>query len=156
MPAQTSVAEAERSLEGLFRLSSSRRMYVRQTAAVGVPVSRAGYALLRSLEEAEQLTSSELATYCSMDLAATGRQIATLEAEGLVIRSPSSIDGRVSVVRITEAGRRVYSAIAALRVSHLERVLADWSEPDRQRLSELVDRLVHDLQTAPLPLATES
>ncbi len=131
-------------------------MYARQTATVGVPVSRAGYALLRSLAESEVLSSTELARLCSMDLAATGRQIATLEADGLVTRSASTSDGRVSVVRITDPGRRVYEDIVALRVSHLTRVLADWAEPDRQRLGALVDRLVNDLQTVPLPPAQES
>ena len=52
MPTAESVAETERSLERLFRLTVNRAIHHRQTAAIGVEVTRAGYAILRTLADA--------------------------------------------------------------------------------------------------------
>src|SRR5829696_8310573 len=102
------VAAAELALERLFRLTVSRKMHTRQSAAVGAFVSRAGYAVLRSIHEADELTLGELARQCSMDPAAAGRQVKVLEDDGLVERSTAEDDARVTVVRLTDDGRDVY------------------------------------------------
>jgi DNA-binding MarR family transcriptional regulator len=146
---RNSVAAAEVALERLFRLTVSRQMDTRQSAAVGAVVTRAGYALLRSLSESSELAVTELARRCSMDPAACGRQLQALDREGLITRTAGVDDGRVIVVQLTEAGRKVYERIVAVRNEHMEQVLADWPEADRVALSELVDRLVEDLKTTP-------
>ncbi|MCU1375276.1 MAG: hypothetical protein JWO68_2562, partial [Actinomycetia bacterium] len=46
------VAAAEHALERLFRLTVNRKVHTRQSAAVGADVTRAGYAVLRSIHEA--------------------------------------------------------------------------------------------------------
>jgi DNA-binding MarR family transcriptional regulator len=143
------IAEVERALERLFRLTVSRRMHTRQSAAVGTVVTRAGYAALRSLDAAPELSLGELARECSMDPAAAGRQVRQLEAEGLVEKAPSDGDGRVTVVRLTPAGRDVYRRIVAVRTNHMSEVLAGWSARDRASLARLVDRLVDDLRAVP-------
>ena len=149
------VAEAEEALEQLFRLTVSRKMYARQSAAVGAVVSRAGYAVLRCLDQAGPLAVGELAARCSMDPAAAGRQVRALEEEGFVARTAGADDGRVSVVDLTDAGRGVYARIVAVRTQHLEAVLDDWSDTDRAALTRLVDRLVADLKSVPFRPVTE-
>jgi DNA-binding MarR family transcriptional regulator len=144
-----SVAEAEVALERLFRLTVSRQMDSHQAAAVGAVVTRAGYALLRSLSESPELAVTELARRCSMDPAACGRQLQALDREGLITRTAGVDDGRVIVVQLTAAGRTVYQRIVAVRNDHMERVLADWPEADRVALASLVGRLVEDLKSTP-------
>src|SRR3954468_13168389 len=73
---------AEHALERLFRLNANRRLQPQQTASVGVDVSRVGYAILRSVDEAGELTLGEVARECSMDPAAVSRQVKLLEDEG--------------------------------------------------------------------------
>ncbi|MCU0270943.1 MAG: MarR family transcriptional regulator [Acidimicrobiales bacterium] len=143
------VVAAEQALERLFRLTSNRTVHARQAAAVGVEVTRAGYAVLRSVDEAGQSALGEVARECSMDPAAVTRQIRALERHGLLERVAHDGDARVIVVRLTAAGRDVYRRIVTLRTAYLADVLADWSVQDRATLARLVDRLVDDLRAAP-------
>lgn len=151
------VADAERSLERLFRLAANRKAYARQAAAVGAVVARPGYAVLRSIAEAGELSMGDLARECAMDPAATGRQVRSLEEDGLVERTTGSDDGRIVVVRLTQAGRAVLQRIVEVRTGHLSKVLAGWSDDDRKELVRLVDRLVDDLRVVPFkPAGRES
>jgi DNA-binding MarR family transcriptional regulator len=143
------VTAAEHALERLFRLTANRRVHTKQTAAVGVDVTRAGYAVLRCVHEAGELSLGEVATECSMDPATAGRQVRALEGDGLVERAAADADGRVTVVRLTDEGRDVYRRIVAVRTAYLGDVLAGWSAADRTTLARLVDRLVDDLTAVP-------
>jgi DNA-binding MarR family transcriptional regulator len=142
------VVAAEHALERLFRLTVSRKVHTRQSAAVGAVVTRAGYAVLRCVEEAGELSLGELARQCSMDPAAAGRQVKALEDDGFVERE-SGVDARVTVVRLTPEGRDVYEKIVAVRTRHMSEVLSAWPSTDRQALARLVDRLVDDLRAVP-------
>jgi DNA-binding MarR family transcriptional regulator len=144
--APDNIAAAEHALERLFRLTMSRKLHTRQSAAVGADVTRAGYAVLRYVEEAGSPTLGDIARECAMDPAAAGRQVRTLEDDGFVERSTTTDDGRVTVVRLTRSGRAVYRRIVEIRHAYMNKVLADWSATDRATLARLVDRLVDDLK----------
>jgi DNA-binding MarR family transcriptional regulator len=142
------VGAVERSLEQLFRLTVNRRMHQRQTEAVGAEVTRAGYAILRCLDDAGELSLGDLARDCSMDPGAASRQVRQLEDAGLLARAGTD-DGRVVVLRPTARGRDVYRRIVAIRSAHMSEVLAGWTATERAQLSQLVDRLVDDLKATP-------
>jgi DNA-binding MarR family transcriptional regulator len=134
----------ERALEGLFRLGANRRFNARQTARVGAVVTRAGYALLRSLSDNRQLNLRQLADATHMDAATASRQVNQLVDEGLVDRRAAA-DARAIVLSLTPRGADVYERIVAYRLQHLAGVLESWSEQDRGTLSVLVNRLTADL-----------
>lgn len=140
-------AAVERALERLFRLSMGRREQALQSAAVGVEVTRAGYAVLRSLDDAGHSTMGELARTCAMDPASAARQVQALVDHGLVERAPGESDRRVSIVRLTPEGRRAYRKIVELRIRIMDEVLAEWPVAEREQLAALVERLVDDLAT---------
>ena len=121
MPADdpASIADVERSLERLFRLTVNRAVHHRQTAAIGVDVTRAGYAILRTLADSGDLPMGRLARRCSMDPAAANRQVRALEDAELVERVTDPDDARLVVARLTPTGRRVS------RVSRVSRSTAD-------------------------------
>ena len=146
----TTVADAERSLERLFRLTVNRAAHHRQTEAIGVDVTRAGYAILRTLADSGDLPMGRLARRCSMDPAAANRQVRALAEAGLVERVTDPDDARLAVARLTPTGRRTHDRIVALRVEQMTDVLTDWSDHDRAELVRLVDRLVADLRATPL------
>lgn len=148
--------EVERSLERLFRLSMGRRMLTRQTDAVGAAVSRAGYAVLRMLDDESPLAMGDLAARCHMDPAVAARQVGTLEKTGLVRRSAHRGDGRVRLIEPTDRGVEVYHRIVEMRTEFMSRVLARWSTEDRRELVRLVDRLVDDLQHQPFASEEDS
>ena len=156
-PAPTDVEQAEEALERLFRLTAGRSLYRRQSEAVGVEVTRAGYGVLRTLDEAGPLGTTELAKRCAMDPGATVRQVKAMEGDGLVSRTTGTDDARVTVVALTDAGCDVYRRIVEVRTAHLAQVLADWTDADRATLARLVDRLVEGLSTVPFrPTPKES
>jgi DNA-binding MarR family transcriptional regulator len=135
----------ERALEGLFRMSGNRRFDARQTEAVGASVTRAGYALLRSLADNGPLSLRALAEASRMDTATASRQINQLVDDELVQREAGENDGRVVVLTLTRRGRQVYQRIVAYRLAHLSRVLDGWTDKDRRTLGTLVNRLTEDL-----------
>jgi DNA-binding MarR family transcriptional regulator len=142
----------ERSLEGLFRLGANRRFDARQSAAVGAVVTRAGYAVLRSLSDLGPTTLRQVASACAMDGATASRQVMALVDEGLVLRRASDDDGRTVELSLTERGREVYERIVRYRLGHLANVLEDWSDEDRAVLATLVGRFAADLARTPAPL----
>jgi len=144
------IAQAELALERLFRLTVNRRVHAKQTAIVGADVTRAGYAILRTLAESGELPMGQLARRCSMDPAAANRQVRSLEDDELVERMHDADDGRLSVARLTAKGRRVYERIVALRIEHMTDVLDGWSTDDKANLIRIVDRLVIDLRSTPI------
>jgi len=145
----TDLGDVERSLERLFRLAMGRKVHSRQTERVGASVSRAGYAVLRTLDAEGSQAMGELARACSMDPAVAARQVAALERDRLVRRDGHGADGRVRVVELTPEGRDVYRRIVGMRTAFLGRVLDGWTATEREHLAEVVDRLVDDLQHVP-------
>ena len=139
----------QRALEQLLRLSASRRVHAKQAAAAGVVVSQPGYLLLRRIQEEGPLSLGDLARLTEMDPAAAGRQVRQLEDEGLVARSSSRGDGRVSLVSVTLKGVMVRQRIAEVLEGHMCDVLEKWSPRDRHQFAILLDRFVEDLRATP-------
>ncbi len=148
VPAEGDVDAIERALEQLLRLNASRKVHARQVAAAGVRISPPGLTLLRRIQEEGPLPLGELARRTEMDPAAAGRQIRQLEEDGFVHRGPSAEDGRVTVVRVTPAGRDARRRISEVIGRHMESVIATWSAADRADLAILLTRLVDDLRSA--------
>ena len=136
----------QRSLDTLLRLNASRWVHATQAAAAGVVVSQPGNLLLRRLDDDGPLPLGELARLTHMDPAAAGRQVRALEADGLVARSTSPDDARVTVVALTPRGRAARRRILAVQDRHLLDVLDAWSPRDREQLARLLGRFVDDLQ----------
>jgi DNA-binding MarR family transcriptional regulator len=143
---EADLARTQRALEQLDRLHASRNGHAGLTAAAGVDLSRAAYAVLRRIDEHGPRPLGELARATGMDAASTGRQVRKLEELGFVDRAPSTADARVVVVDVTPAGRDARRRIADVLDAHLRDVLDQWSPEDRRALGELLQRLVDDFR----------
>lgn len=137
--------DLERALEGLFRLGANRRFDARQAAEVGAVVTRAGYAVLRSLHDGGTLSLREVAEASAMDSPTASRQVVQLEQEGLVERRTAEGDARAVELRLTPKGRKVYDKVVQYRLKVLTHALADWPARDRAELQRLAARLAADL-----------
>jgi DNA-binding MarR family transcriptional regulator len=137
--------DLERALEGLFRLGANRRFDTRQAAEVGAVVTRAGYAVLRSLADGGTLSLREVAAASAMDSPTASRQVVQLEQEGLVERRTAEGDARAVELTLTRKGRTVYDKVVQYRLKVLTRALADWSAKDRADLQRLAAKLATDL-----------
>src|SRR5215213_9169606 len=110
-----------------------------------------GWALLFPLERDGDQRCSSLAGKAGIDVSVASRQLAVLERAGYVERRPDPLDGRASLLSLTPAGVEAIAATRALRQDWALGALAGWDEDDARTLSDLLDRLVADLESAGMP-----
>jgi DNA-binding MarR family transcriptional regulator len=145
--------------EALDRVTSSiarlvrtgRHLSTRAAAQLYGELPSFGWALLLPLEQDGAQRCSALAQRAGIDVSVASRQIAVLERAGHVQRQPDPVDGRASLLSLTAAGVDAIAATRALRQEWAHTALASWDEDDARTLSDLLDRLVADLETAGTP-----
>jgi len=109
-----------------------------------------GWGLLVPLERDGDQRCSALAAQAGVDVSVASRQLAVLERSGYVERRPDPQDGRASLLRLTDSGAGALAAARDLRSDWALTALAGWDEADARQLTDLLDRLVSDLETAGL------
>lgn len=150
MPDATDATDAvTEAIQTLFRLGSSRRIHQQQAAAAGVAISPLALRVLEWALEAQSTTPGELAARLDLDPGAVTRLLRQLEDAGLVVRSRSSEDGRVSTVAATDAGRQAFGRFRDVIWDQVRRSLSEWQADDLAALADLLARLVHDVQEEP-------
>ena len=107
-----------------------------------------GWAMLMPLQRDGDQRCSALAQQVGVDVSVASRQLAVLERLGYVERRPDPQDGRASLLRLTPAGAAALDGARAHRAEWALGALAGWDESDARQLSDLLDRLVADLETA--------
>ena len=76
----------------------------------------------------------ELAGQLGRDHSTISRQMTKLETAGLLERLASQSDGRMRTARLTAQGLAAFASLGAARLRLLDRVLADWTDSDREAL----------------------
>ena len=133
-------------LSALVRVG--RHLSVRAADSLYGDLPSYGWAMLIPLEQGGEQRCSALAYAAGIDVSVASRQVAALERAGYVERRPDPRDGRASLLRLTETGAAALATTRALRNGWAASALADWDEDDAVRLSELVERLLGDLEHA--------
>jgi DNA-binding MarR family transcriptional regulator len=144
---------------GLSQLiRAGRHLSVRAADSLYGDLPSYGWAMLIPLEQGGEQRCSALASAVGIDVSVASRQVAALERAGYVERRPDPKDGRASLLRLTGAGAAALATTRALRDDWAASALSRWDEDDAVRLSELVERLIEDLdasaRTAGRPTAT--
>lgn len=135
----------EEAVVRLVRGSASPKVQSAISLAVGAPVERSTYVLLRALAPSAELSVSVLAAAVGLDASTVSRQVTSLERQGLVRRSDVPGDRRRSNVAITDAGVELLRKIQAARHELFGEVLSDWLPQDLATLAPLLERLALDL-----------
>lgn len=147
MPGSTD--EVTAAIQALFRLGGSRRIHQQQSAAAGVSLSPQALRVLERAVQAGSTTPGGLAERLDLDRGAVTRLLRQLEEAGLVTRSRSAEDGRVSTVEPTPAGIDAFGRVRDVIWDQVRRALADWPDDDVAALAALLGRLVTDVQRHP-------
>jgi DNA-binding MarR family transcriptional regulator len=134
------------SLETLLRLHASRKVVKLQGDVLQRQVSQPGLTVLRRLDADGPLPMGELARATNMDGGAAARLASSLEAEGLLVRTPSPDDGRVSIVRVSAAGARLSQQLSALLHQHMLDSLAGWTTEEIETFADSLGRFVTSLR----------
>ena len=87
------------------------------------------------------LSANEVAQRTAMDKVAVSRAVARLLEAGRLDREIHGDDRRRSVLRLSEAGYRIYDEVAPLALAFERRLLAGIDDAERAVLFRLLDRL---------------
>ena len=142
-------ATRDRLTAGIARLlRSGRHLSARAAESLHGELPSFGLALLLPLERDGEQRCSALAAQAGVDVSVVSRQVASLERAGHVERRPDPHDGRASLIGLTPAGAAAVAQTRAVRSEWAAEALADWTEDEAARLSELLERLAADLDRA--------
>jgi DNA-binding MarR family transcriptional regulator len=103
-------------------------------------LDRAEYLLLRALDETGPMRISALATRLGLDPSTAGRQVAVLQAGGLVEREPDPADRRCTVVTPTVQGLARMRDMRERRTERITELLTDWSDEDLRTFDTILDK----------------
>jgi DNA-binding MarR family transcriptional regulator len=109
----------------------------------GLTVSK--YTALSILSEKPGLSNAQLARRTYVTPQSMNEVLASLEADGLIVRSPAANHGRVVEVALSPKGQEVLASCDRA-VGHMENaMLADLDEDARRALREMLLSCVHRL-----------
>jgi len=124
---------------GMF-LRRATRLHERRGDQPGHGLDRAAYMLLSRLMTDGPARLSALAGDMCVDLSVVSRQVAALEAAGLVTRAPDPGDRRASLISVSAAGTALFTRRREQFRALLLRLLADWSPDERVEFARLLGR----------------
>jgi DNA-binding MarR family transcriptional regulator len=133
--AVTAVADSVRDLMRAMRKSKAR-----MTAGGHDDVESATQAVLHVIAAGGPMRASELAGCVHSDLSTVSRQAAGLVADGLLERRADPVDGRASLLALTEPGEAAVAAREASRLAFFARVLDGWTEDDLRQFAGLLSQ----------------
>jgi DNA-binding MarR family transcriptional regulator len=102
--------------------------------------------VLAFLEETDGLGVSALADYTVTDQSTLSRALQQMERRGLVARRAGATDKRFIEVHISSRGRALFAQILPLALKLRDRALAGLTDADRDRLLDLLSRILVNLQ----------
>ncbi|MGV9253563.1 MarR family winged helix-turn-helix transcriptional regulator [Streptomyces sp. NPDC003697] len=103
-------------------------------------LSLVSYTLLGHLEERGGCRATDLAAHYVLDKSTVSRQVAALERAALIERRQDPEDHRVSVLHLTDTGRRILGQVTDSRRAAFRERLAGWPEEDLERFAAYLTR----------------
>ncbi|WP_332642642.1 MarR family winged helix-turn-helix transcriptional regulator [Aeromicrobium sp.] len=98
-------------------------------------------ALLYTLKCRGAMRLSDIADAMKLDASTVSRHVQQLGDREFIERGPDPVDGRASLIRLTEAGRVGLKFSFEQRRAILAEALADWNDEDREQLRIQLSRL---------------
>ncbi|WP_327068920.1 MarR family transcriptional regulator [Kitasatospora sp. NBC_01250] len=128
----------EREVAVMFRRGRARS--AEMSRLVHPKLEGLAYSLLAHLAEAGQVRVTDVGAHFGVGKATISRQIKALEELGLVARESDPLDGRVSLVSLTEDGARRYLRAHEYRITTFRAMLADWEPAELRQFARLLAR----------------
>lgn len=128
-----------------FLLRQAQKVHLHDAAGPRL-LDRSAYTMLGHLHDQGPSRPTDLADAFRLDLSTVSRQVATLQAAGLVRRHQDPADRRAFLLATTPAGADALRRTRAHRRQRLREVLASWPETDVDLLADLLERFNADLR----------
>lgn len=122
----------------LLHISTRPKAQVIDTARIG-PY---GAMVLMTIADNEPLPVLELAKHLERDKAQMTRSVQLLERNGLAKRTPSTEDGRVSLIQLTEAGHALALAFRELVAEVLEEKCSGLDTAELEQFSRTLRKIL--------------
>lgn len=140
----------ETSLDIIQRELTAVARRARATAARMHPeLSLVSYTILAHLEEQQGCRATDLAAHYLLDKSTVSRQVAALEALGLIERRVDPADHRVQVLHLAPHGVEVLTAARERRRGTFQERLAQWEPADLERFAAYLTRYNEDAAKHP-------
>ncbi|SFE98742.1 DNA-binding transcriptional regulator, MarR family [Paenibacillus catalpae] len=117
-------------LESQISLFVRRAEAVRLSNIMGKEMDRSSYLILQFLEKAGAAGIKTISTTFQLDISTVSRQIAALEAKGLISRLTDPNDARISLLQLTEEAPALLAEVRASREAFFKELLTDWDEEE--------------------------
>jgi DNA-binding MarR family transcriptional regulator len=104
-------------------------------------LDRASYLILFTLEAGGPSSINALAMTLGLDGSTVTRQVAAMEADGLIAREADPRDRRTSIVRATAHGLDRMREVRARRQARIGILLGEWTPEERSSLARLLGKL---------------
>ncbi|MGW5075536.1 MarR family winged helix-turn-helix transcriptional regulator [Rhodococcus sp. NPDC004095] len=146
------------SPESASNLIESMRGLVRQARTVAARGSHRGMlppplgALLAHIACAEGNRPSMLAEDLRVTQSALSRQIAHAESLGYVVRTPDPLDGRASLLTLSEEGANALQVHREVMLEWARSAMADWTDEEVDDLTARLERLRGAVGSVPSPV----
>ena len=136
-------APAQELLEGVSSLIRAVRCVEHRHLAFDGGLRRADASVLKVLLRDGEQRGGELAAKLGVDASVVSRQLAALEADGLVSRRPDPADARVGLVSLAPRGKAELETLYASYTQHLRAALADLDDDAMLAAADTMQRIAH-------------
>ncbi|UAK25534.1 MarR family winged helix-turn-helix transcriptional regulator [Sphingomonas nostoxanthinifaciens] len=139
--------ELHRSLIDIAGVMNRPERDAELLAKAGLSLERALFPLLVSVERRGPIGVGDLADGIGRDYTTVSRQVARLEALGLVERRPSATDKRVNEAVVTPSGKTATDALDIAREDMAVAMFQDWERRDFDDLVRLMRMLAETMES---------
>src|SRR5689334_14538301 len=141
-------ATAQELMEGVSALIRAVRCIEHKHLMPGNGLRRADASVLKVLMTDGEQRGKEIAAKLGVDASVVSRQLATLEADGLVSRRPDPADARVGLVRVSDDGKARLEAMYSAYTKQLRSALADFDDEALGEAAGVLKRLARAVTEA--------
>jgi DNA-binding MarR family transcriptional regulator len=145
-PPQLIDSSVQQALGVVARRAKDLALHEQLGERVGYPLEGPYYGTLSRLGTSGTVTVSELAALLNLELSTVSRRVRVLEERRLVERAAGT-DRRMSYLRLTAEGQRMFSALEKGWRLMLSEVVAEWDPADVARFADLFTRFAADFET---------
>ena len=96
--------------------------------------------------EFQSITGKAIGLHSHMGKVKVSRAVASLEARGLIRRSPNEDDMREAFLVLTPEGARLYGEIAPLALAYVKRLESTLSPSELETLNAVLEKLMRRTQ----------
>ena len=124
-------------------LCLSKQINTKFERCTGISPSRLG--ILHQLYQVDEISQTMLQKEVNIDSAAVTRQLKQLEAAGMVSRRNNPDDNRVTLVCLTDQGRKEIISYRDEKTQFLTQMLKDFNEQERDTLSAMLQCMISNV-----------